>query len=239
MQRRPEFARVRTALARSIHFRDLSPEDLDRLAELGRIRRLRDGESAASAGSRQQEIWIVLSGCLRMSSVTPTGREFVYAMLGPGGFYGIGSVLSNVETTVDSRAAGATSLIVMDGPQFIALLDERRWLWRHVAKLLHRRLTLAMTVVRDISIAPLSQRIARRLLGQAMSGGSDVSGDRQIDLRITQSDLGRMLGAGRSKVNAELKRLERDGLLKIGYRAITLSDCMRLRELAGPDVFAF
>ena len=68
-----------------------------------------------------------------------------------------------------------------------ALLDERRWLWRHVAKLLHRRLTLAMSVVRDISIAPLSQRIARRLLGQAMSGGSDIAGDKKIELRITQT----------------------------------------------------
>src|SRR5258708_9928217 len=220
MQRRPEFARVRTALARSIHFGDLSHEDVDRLAELGRIRRLRDGESAASAGSRQQEIWIVLSGCLRMSSVTPTGREFVYAMLGPGGFYGIGSVLSNVETTVDSRAAGATSLIVMDGPQFIALLDERRWLWRHVAKLLHPRLTLAMTVVRDISIAPLSQRIARRLLGQAMSGGSDVSGDRQIDLRVTQGGLGRMLCAGRSESQAGAQPPGRDGLLEGGLTGL-------------------
>jgi CRP-like cAMP-binding protein len=239
VEKRAEFTRVRAALASSIHFRDLARDDLDRLAELGRVRRLRDGESAGRAGERRREIWIVLSGSMRMSSVTTAGREFVYAMLGPGGFYGIGSVLSEVVTTVDAYAAGPTSLIVMDGLALAALLDRRPWLWRHVVKLLHRRLTLAMTVVRDISVAPLEQRIARRLLGQAMSGGSDVSGDLTIELRVTQSDLGRMLGASRSKVNGELKRLEQHGLLRIGYRTITLADCARLRRIAGPDVFAF
>lgn len=239
MQRRPEFIQIRAALARSTHFRELAPEDLDRLAELGRLRRLRDGEAAVRAGRRQREIWIVLSGCIRMSGTTARGEEYVYAMLGPGGFYGIGSLLSEIHTTVDARAAGATSLVVIDGRDFIALLDRQPRLWRHVIKLLHRRLTLAMSVIRDISVAPLEQRIARRLLGQAMSGGSEVSGDRAVELRVTQTDLGRMLGASRSKINTELKRLERDGLLRVGYRTITLADCGRLRQLAGTDVSAF
>ena len=190
-------------------------------------------------GERQGEIWIVLSGYMRMSSVTPAGREFVYAMLGPGGFYGIGAVLSGVEASVDARAAGATSLIVIDGRGLMALLDERPWLWRHVVKLLHRRLNLAMAVVRDISIAPLAQRIVRRLLWQAMSSGNDISSDLKIELRVTQTDLGRMLGASRSRVNAELKRLERDGLLQVGYRTIKLAQGARLRDLAGPGAFAF
>ena len=60
-----------------------------------------------------------------------------------------------------------------------------------------------------------------------------------FEVRVTQSDLGRMLGASRSKVNAELKRLEQGGMLKLSYRSITLLDTRRLQELAGPDVFAF
>lgn len=236
---RTEFARIQRALAASLHFRDLAAADLDALAELGRIRELHDGESGGRAGTRRQDIWIVLSGGMRMSSVTPAGAEIVYAILGPGSFYGIGSLLASARTTVDARATGPTSLIVMQGEPFIALLDARPWLWRHVAKLLHRRLTLAMTVVRDITVAPLFQCIVRRLLAQAMSSGEDLSGARPVELRVSQTDLGRMLGASRSKVSIELKRLERDGVLRLGYRTIVLPDYGRLRELAGSEVFAF
>lgn len=232
----PEFTRIRAALAASVHFRDLSPADLDALAALGRIRRLRDGESGARAGTRRHELWIVLNGHMRMTSVSHRGAEMVYAMLGPGSFYGVGSLVAGVKTMMDMRAAGPTSLIVVRGAPFLALLDARPWLWRHIAAMLHRRLTLAVTVVRDLSLAPLAQRIARRLLAQALGSAPELPDRCAIELRLTQSDLGRMLGASRTKVNLELKRLERDGVLTVGYRTIVLRDCGRLRELAGAEV---
>ena len=123
--------------------------------------------------------------------------------------------------------------------QLLALLDGSPRLWRHVAVLMTRRLTLAMSVIRDFSVAPLDQRIVRRLLGQAMSGGADIAGSAPIEMRVNQSDLSRMLGSSRSRVNVELKRMESARLLEIGYRSITLVDLARLREIAGPEVFSF
>lgn len=239
LHRRPEAARVGAALARSIHFRALLPEDLDSLAGLCRIRSLRDGELAATEAGRGGALLIVLAGSLRVSSVDAHGNEFVYAMLGRGSFFGLGSVLSETPTGVAAHAAGATSIATVDGSRFIALLDERPRLWRHMTALLHRRLTLAMSSLRDISVAPLPQRIARRLLGQAITCGNDISGESLVELRVTQSDLGRMLATSRTRINGVLKRLEKDGLLKVGYRSISLVDVARLRQLAGPDVFAF
>lgn len=239
MAHRPDFARIRTALATSVHFRSLGPADLDALARLGRIAHLRDGESGGRAGARRRDVWIVLSGSMRMSSSTAAGDEYVYAMLGPGSYYGIGSLLSDTRTLVDAHAVGPTSLIVIRGVELLALLDQRPWLWRHVARLLHRRLTLALTVVSDLALTPLSQKIVRRLLSQAMSAGEDLRQAGPVELRLTQTDLARMLGVSRSKINVALKRLEREGLLRLKYRRIVLKDGARLCELAGPRLFAF
>jgi CRP-like cAMP-binding protein len=236
MQRRPEFTRIRTSLAASMHFRTLGADDLDRLAGLARIKRLRSDERVALSDNFS----IVLSGGLRIVSTTAEGAEFVYAVLGPGSFFALGEVIGEVRGGADAFAFGDTEVAMVDGRGFVALLDERPRLWKHFAGLLYRRLTLAMMVIRDISTAPLSQRIVRRLLGQAMSAGMDVAGaGAPVELRLTQADLARMLGASRSKVNVELKRLEGDGLLRIGYRTVRLVDLARLQSLAGPDVFAF
>jgi Mn-dependent DtxR family transcriptional regulator len=56
---------------------------------------------------------------------------------------------------------------------------------------------------------------------------------------MTQGDLARMLGTSRSRTNAELRRLESAGLIRSGYRSITLLDVPRLRELAGDDLRGF
>jgi CRP-like cAMP-binding protein len=234
---RPEFARIRALLGKSLHFRDLRPAELDALAALGRLRRVRDGELVASGP--QEELWIVLQGGLRLSTTTDAGDEFVYAILGPGTFFGLGYVIGAQTTHADARAFGPTELAVMEGQPFLELLDSNPRLWRHAASLLVRRLSLAMTVIRDISLAPLEQRIARRLLGQAMSGGADITGSARLELRVNQSDLGRMLGSSRSRVNAELKRMEGEGLLEIGYRTVALVNLAKLRDIAGPEIFAF
>jgi CRP/FNR family cyclic AMP-dependent transcriptional regulator len=239
MQQHSEHARVRAMLDRSIHFRDLAPPERDGIAGLSRLRKLRDNELAGSAGRPHEELWIVLQGGLRLSSVTERGDEFVYAVLGPGSFYGLGHVIGSPNAVTDARAFGPTELAAIPGAQFLALLDGNPRLWRHVTGLLLRRLTLAMSVIRDFSVAPLGQRIVRRLLGQAMGGGAEIGGIGRIEIRVNQSDLGRMLGSSRSRINAELKRMEGDGLLELGYRSITLLDLGRLREIAGPEVFAF
>jgi CRP-like cAMP-binding protein len=239
MGSRPEFTRIRGLLQKSLHFRDLQAAELDRLAELGRLRRLRDGEQVAVAGQPLNELWIVLQGGLRLSTVTERGEEFVYAVLGPGSFYGLGNVVGARNAITDARAFGATELAIIEGGALLAVLDGNPRLWRHVAGLLVRRLSLAMSVIRDMSVASLEQRVVRRLLGQAMGGGADITGTASIELRVNQSDLSRMLGSSRSRVNAELKRMEAQGLIAVGYRTVKLVNLARMREIAGPEVFAF
>ena len=238
MQGRPEIARVRTCLAGSAHFRALQADDLDRLASLSRVHRLRDGQPLYKPDGTVDALWIVLSGSLRISSIGDH-EEYVYALLGPGSFFGLGFILGGQQgLSVVASAYGATDVAAIDGSRFLQWLDQRPPLWRHFAGVLVRRLSLAMLAMRDISSASLRERIVRRLLGQAISGGADLAGSR-IELRITQSDLAAMLGASRTKVNAELKALEQERLVKVGYRTVTLVNLAHLRSLAGPDVFAF
>jgi DNA-binding Lrp family transcriptional regulator len=53
---------------------------------------------------------------------------------------------------------------------------------------------------------------------------------------MSQADLARMLGASRSKLNTELRRLEEANILRLGYRRMYLRDCERLGMIAGTGV---
>ena len=237
MLRQREFGRIRSALASSAHFQALAGADLDRLAELGRLQRLRHAERAGRAGTQDEQFWIVLSGAVRVSTVAPGAKEYVYAVLGPGSYFGLGTAVRQAIFTADARAFGTTDLAALSGTSLCGLLDERPRLWRHVSGLLARRLRLALLILRDNSVAPLPERMARRLLGHALS--SDLRGLREVPLRMTQADLALMLGAGRSRTNAALKTLERRGLIRVGYRGITIIDLPALRALAGPGTYAY
>jgi CRP/FNR family cyclic AMP-dependent transcriptional regulator len=237
MVRRREFDRIRSALAVSSHFQSLDGPDLDRLAHLGRLQRLRHAERAARDGVYEDHLSVILSGAVRVSSQAPGAKEFVYAVLGPGSYFGLATAVRHAAFTADARAFGQTDLAVFPGSTLIALLDERPELWKHVSGLLSRRLRLALLALRDNSVAPVPERIARRLLGHALS--SDLRGAKQVEVRMTQADLALMLGASRARINAALKALERGGLIRAGYRGIAILDLPGLRRLAGPGIYAF
>ena len=237
MLKRREFGRIRSALASSTHFQELEAVDLDRLAQLGRLQRLRHREHAARSGERDDQLWIILSGAVRVSTQAPGAKEYVYAVLGPGSYFGLATAVRRAAFTADAHAFGATDLAAFRGPELLAMLDEHPRLWKHVSGLLSRRLRLALLALRDNSVAPLPERIARRLLGHALS--TDLRGLTQVPVRMTQADLALMLGASRSRTNAALKTLESSGLIKAGYRGITILDLHGLRKLAGPGIYAY
>ena len=227
---------IRRTLEQSEHFRHVAARDLDRLAQLARLRRLHNDERVQSAGGYDGHLWIILSGAVRISTSTAKGAEHVYAVLGPGNYFGLAGVIGKGVGTIDARAFGATQLAWIDGAALMRLLDDRPPLWRHFGALLSHRLMVALMLLRDNTACALPERLVRRLLVLLPAIASASAGP---VLPMTQADLARMLGTSRSRVNAELRRLESEGLVRSGYRGITLLDVPRLRTLAGRGLKAF
>jgi CRP-like cAMP-binding protein len=232
-----EYTSIRQTLERSEYFRDLAARDLDRLAELARLRRLRNQERIEKVGGYDSHLWIIVSGAARISTKASDNGEHVYAVLGPGNFFGLAAVIGKGLGTLDAHAFGLTELAWIEGGALVKLLEDRPGLWRHFAELLSRRLAIALMLLRDNTSCTLSERLLRRLL--VLRPAIAESAAAQPALPMTQGDLARMLGTSRSRANAELRRLESQGLIRAGYRSITLLDIPRLRELAGNDLSAF
>ena len=231
-----ESVALRRTLGGSVYFRDVDPRDLDRLAQLARPRRLHNGERVENAGGYDAHLWVILSGAARISTSTSKGGEHVYAVLGPGNYFGLAKVIGKGVGTIDAHAFGATELAWIDGAALMQLLDARPPLWRHFGALLSERLMIALKLLRDNTASPLPERLVRRLL--VLLPAVEATSGEQV-LPMTQADLARMLGTSRSRANAELRRLEAEGLVRSAYRGITLLDVQRLRALAGEDLKGF
>jgi CRP/FNR family transcriptional regulator len=233
LQRRADFGRIRLALARSAHFKQLNAVALDRLAGLGRLRHARNGERLPADNQR---LWIVVDGAVRLTARL-AHRQKVHAVLGRGSYFGLAAALGEGAFPLDVHAAGPTDVAVIDGARLRGILQAHPSLWRYVAALAYGRLRLALGVMEDNRLRPLVERVIRRLLGHA-SSYAIVEGE-QPELRMTQADLAGMVDAGRSRINVALGQLAADGLIRAGYRTITLLDLPRLRSLAGGEVEAF
>lgn len=227
----PDFRRIRLVLGRSPHFNTLPGGILDRLARLGRIERYKGGELIHAGWQPADKAWLVLTGGLRVAQLGKNGSAVTIAVIGEGSYYSAGSLLKGEVVESEAHAIGRTAAAAVDMGRVERDFAGDKLVERHIRQLVYRRLRATIDLYRDAVAVPLPQRLARRLLGQALAAGHA-----EVELPISQADLAEMLGASRSKVNAELRRIERTGAVRLGYRKISVTDMTRLTAAAGTVV---
>jgi CRP/FNR family transcriptional regulator, cyclic AMP receptor protein len=233
---RPSTARqphtsVRAAVGASPHFRGLPAESLDRLAAAMSVVRLSNGQLVRARDT--QSLWFVVAGALRLSLADQDDVSPTLAVFGPGSFYNVAAFLGVAGTPTECHAIGATMVGKLGELAIKRLLAVDPALVERAGKLLVDRLTATLSLYNDVISAPLPQRLARRLLTQALTTEKDHG---ETEVRLSQGMLAQMVGASRTRISEELHLLEKAKVLRLGYRRLFIRDMARLCELAGPGV---
>ena len=228
---RPEFARIRLAFGKSAYFRELPAATLDALAAASTLVRC-SGGALHGPNEAADTFWLVLEGSVIVSWPVAGAESVPVAAIGVGSFYCAASLVEGGMTVTEARAERDTVGATMPSERFRAIARADPALAALVPKLLLQRFETALSFTADVVSAKLPHRLARRLLAHGLAVGQDLSSP-EVELRISQADLARMLGASRSKVNEELRRLQDAGLIRIGYGRIYLVKGWGLSEIAG------
>jgi len=236
----PHAERVRHVLAASSFFRDLPAATLERIAAITRPVRYRDGDLVQGASPPRPRFHIVLAGALRVCPITAEdGTSTTLAVMGPGGAYGAAYFVAPPNLSWgECYAIGDTELAVAEEGPFRLALQSDPVLEKHICVLLILRFNAMLSLFRDVVKSPLPERLARRLLAQALAlSRPSVPGEIEVD--VTQAMLAEMLRASRSQVSAELRRWHEAGIVRVGYRRLYILDSAALCRIAGPDVRPF
>jgi CRP/FNR family transcriptional regulator, cyclic AMP receptor protein len=226
------FEPIREVLAKSVHFNTLPAGYLDRLARLGTAVYFKSDKLIHPAWQPARNLWLVVSGGIRIVLPGEDGSSFTVAVAGQGDYYSAGSFVPAAIVASEAYALRHTELAVFDMKHVYEEFSHDDQMSQHVLELMHKRLTAAMLVYRDTLVTPLPRRVARRLLAQ-IATIADATLKTEIVSYVSQNELAEMLGASRSSVNAELRRLESSGAIRLGYRKIVVKDTARLLKAAG------
>jgi CRP/FNR family transcriptional regulator, cyclic AMP receptor protein len=131
-------------------------------------------------------------------------------------------VLSDLPLQVDLISSGSGEVLLIPGGVFIAALRNNAAAALAVARLLATRYSELFDHVAAQAQARLQDRVVAALAHLAVENGEPLP-DGRLRLRVTQQDVSDAVGASRQRVNEALRGLQRDGLVEIGYRQITIA----------------
>lgn len=197
-------------------FRGLAPDQLTYLNGLLRSSAFPAGSHIITAEQPGEVIYVILRGTVKIYVSHADGRDVILAFLGPGDTVGEMSLVdssgrsANVVTTEPSR------LLWMDRAAFQACLRDMGPLANNLIRLLSKRLRFANEQIQALCTMDVPGRLARQILALAERyGNPGAGGEVAIPLRLTQSDLGEIVGASRERVNQVIVELKNKGYIDV------------------------
>ena len=208
-----DVAARRAALSRSALFQVLQPAEIDAVLAQAAVRRVARNETILRRGDASSGANIILTGRVRVGTMSEDGREVMLGVLGPGDVLGEMSVLDGEEVSADATALEDCVLLFIERARFLRLLRADSDLCLRLMAVLCRRQRRSNAALEDMALLDLGARLARLLLRLAQDYGAATARGTRIEVRLSQKDLGTLVGSSREKVNKQLREWEAAGAI--------------------------
>jgi CRP-like cAMP-binding protein len=187
-------------------------------------------------GDESDHVIIIERGWAKVTSATEEGHDVVLAVRGPGDLIAESAVLGGRPRAATVTALSPIRALVVPAARFTGFLDAHPDAWMLVTGTFvqrmddsDRRLTAHVTSRGPQRLASLLTELAERSVHYAPPA---PDGSIEIGPPLSQEELGSWMDASRETVARALNGLRREGLIRTGWRKITVVDLPRLREFA-------
>ena len=165
-----------------------------------------------SQGDAAKSVMYIQKGGVKLTVVNEVGKEAVVGILGPGDFFGEGSLAGQpVRMGTATSITASTVLVVEKGEMFKVLHEQHALSDRFIRFMLARNIRIEEDLV-DQLFNSSEKRLARTLLLLARYGKEDRP--HGVLPKMSQETLAEMIGTTRSRVNFFMNKFRTLGFIK-------------------------
>jgi CRP/FNR family transcriptional regulator, cyclic AMP receptor protein len=205
----------------------LTPTEAAVAASDMRVLHAEPGEYLCRVG-RPVTFWFgLIDGLLKMSNDSALGMPITFTGVPPGGWFGEGTVLKHEPYRYNIQALRKSVVAGITVPTFDWLLDRSIAFNRFVMRQLNERLGQFIAAREIDRMSDPDVRVARSL--GALFHPVLYPGVGRL-LRITQTELGYLVGLSRQRVNQALHTLQDARVIRVEYGGVRVIDLEALRR---------
>jgi CRP/FNR family transcriptional regulator, cyclic AMP receptor protein len=210
-------------------FASLSDVDLQNLTSLLRRKHLGKGEFLFQHGDEGTALYIIVQGRIKIS-LSRRLDNVTLAILCQGEFVGEMALLDDLPRSADAIALEDSQLYVLNRKDFLSFLSNNGHTVYAVLNSLSRRLRKTDDQLAEMCFLNLSARMAKRLVELAETQQPEEDNLGVYDLKMSQQELGNILGVSRESINKELKILRNKGVVSTSRNSIHILDLESLKK---------
>jgi CRP/FNR family transcriptional regulator, dissimilatory nitrate respiration regulator len=209
-------------------FESLEDMYLLELVTSGRRKRYDGDQTVFMQGDRATGLYIVLRGRVKVFKTSPKGRQQTLMVMGPGQPVGEVAVLSGEAYPATAETLEESELLYIPRQAFLDLVAREPEVALHLLAALSSRLRSFASLIEDLSLKDVSERLAAHLLTLA---GQDPAGQ-TIQLDVSKTQLASAVGTVPETLSRAFQQLSRLGAVKTHGRTIHIEDRAALERVA-------
>lgn len=209
----------------------LSDAELRNVASLSTKRRVRAREVVVQQSEPGNELFVLVSGHLKVVSTDPEGRDAGLNVLGPGEVFGEVALLDGGPRSATIVALNEPcELLVIRRENWLRFLRESPDTAVQLLGVLAARLRKLTERTEDIAFLRVGERLAKTVATLASTyGEKQPDGSLRLALKMSQQEMGDLVGATRESANKQIRAWEQAGLVSQDHGHLIVHDLERLR----------
>jgi CRP-like cAMP-binding protein len=175
-------------------------------------------------GDPADSVLYIQKGSVKLSVLSPAGKEAVIGMLGRGDFLGERTLTGHPVRLEAATAVSATTVLIVPKQQMIRLLHEQHaFADRFITYMLARNSRIEADLVDQLFNAS-EKRLARTLL--LLAGYGKPEETHRVLPRISQGTLAEMIGTTRSRVNFFMNKFKELGFIEYNNGSLKINQSL-------------
>ncbi len=228
--RAPTFVTSRNGMEDAAIFEGLSPDDLKLVISRASVRAAPEGASLFRQGEPASEMFLLESGCVRLSEITADGRELLIRFVRPGEVCGDRAATAAAEYGASARNATPVRTYGWTTEAITALLNQVPRFATNLFAITRRYLDYSRERYRLLATASAERRIRWALADLARGVGSPNGDATVVTGRSVQRDIADLAATTVYTVNRVLRCYERRGLLTKKRGRIVLFGALEMNQ---------
>jgi CRP-like cAMP-binding protein len=173
---------------------------------------------------------------VKICTYSADGKELVLNLIDRGGLFGEISVLDGQPRSGDAVALEDTELLVLERARLMPFLTANPEIPTRLIAALCQRLRQTSEALEDALLRDAPSRVARGLLRLAGTFGKQEISRLRIDIRLSQQQIGNLIGISRESTNKYIVDWSRAGYLEVNNGIITILDKAALEALSQAEL---
>lgn len=202
-------------------FSMLEAHELNVLLATANRQAIKARKALCERGEQGNELFIVIEGKLKVRTTSEDGKEVILGYIEAGEVVGEMALLDGQPRSADLVAVQDTDLLAIEQRAFLSFLESHPKVGLGIMQALTQRLRKAGILLEDARFLDLKSRLAKTLYRLAQEHGRTVAGGGiRIDLKISQEELGSLVGATRENVNKLVRAWVDEGVLETSQSTV-------------------